>query len=243
MTKQIQWFPGHIAKTLKEFYDLANKLDYFIVLLDARAPKSTFINEFNKFINKDNAIILITKSDLVNKDHLAGFINEYKTKYRYVFTIDTTKHHRTNSQLLDILGKVEYKNLIPKLAIVGVPNVGKSTLLNIIISKSKAKVEDRAGVTRQLSWYQFNNRYWVLDTPGVLQANFEDKTQPMILSAIGSIKLEILPLHLISAYLIEKLNLDADKLREAWKTTDKYEFDKRVIKDFQHGKFGRFILD
>lgn len=243
MTKQIQWFPGHIAKTLKEFQEISNKLDYFIILLDARAPKSTFIEEFNKLVNKDNAIILITKSDLVNKDHLAGFINEYKNKYKYVFTIDTTKKNKTQTQLADILKKVEYKNLIPKLAIIGVPNVGKSTLLNIIISQSRAKVEDRAGVTRQLNWYQFNNKYWILDTPGVLQPKFESKEQPMILSAIGSIKLEILPLHLISAYLIEKLNLDADKLRDAWKITDKYEFDKKVIKDFQHGKFGRIILD
>ena len=251
MVKQIQWFPGHMAKTLREFQTI--KTDVYFILLDARAPESTFLDIFHTIVKDKKVILLITKSDLVDQQELNKWIKYYKETFEYVFTISLKNIKSSQNKIKDILNNISFKSLLPKIMILGIPNVGKSTLLNILAGKAKSKVENRPGVTKQNNWYQLANKYWILDTPGVLQPKFINNEQGVKLAAIGSIKIDILPLEEVSlgliSILINKGVLDADNpnsylndLKNKSLKQNEIVY-KKFIKDFQNNKFGKIILD
>ncbi len=251
MSKQIQWFPGHMSKTLREFGEI--KTDLYFLLLDSRAPESTFIDSFREIVKDRRVIVLLTKSDLVNKEELTYWIDKYKDEYTDAFSITLNNPKQAKQEVLKILKTQNFKSLLPKLVILGAPNVGKSTLLNILTDSRRAKAENRPGVTKNNSWYQFEKKYWVLDTPGVLQPKFVDENQGVNLAAIGSIKLDILPLEEVSIALVNKLmqlNVIEGNDAETYvsnlveqSTKQPTEIYKRIIRDFQDLKFGKLILD
>ena len=251
MSKQIQWFPGHMSKTLREFKEI--KTDLYFLLLDSRAPDSTFIDSFKEIINDKKVIILFTKSDLVNKDDLSKYITKYKNEYFDAKSISLNESKKAKSEIIKILDNIKFKSFLPKIVILGAPNVGKSTLLNIIIGRRKATVQDRPGITKKNDWYQIEKKYWVLDTPGVLQPKFIEKKQGINLAIIGSIKLDILPLDEVALGLLERLNdlniineIDVENylenlIQDSIKPPN--EVYKKIIRDFWKLKYGKIILD
>ncbi|BDU67502.1 MAG: ribosome biogenesis GTPase A [Candidatus Tyloplasma litorale] len=251
MSKQIQWFPGHMSKTLKEFKEI--KADIYFVLLDARAPESSFVDSFNEIIKNKKVIIFLTKSDLVDSKELKYWIDYYNKKYDFVKAINFKKSKFVKNEIIKILEQQKIKSLIPKIIVLGAPNVGKSTLLNIVIGSKKTKTENRPGVTKKNDWYQFNKKYWILDTPGVLQPKFITEKQGINLASIGSINLKVLPLEEVAIGLLkrlselEKIQLDnpeqyLKKLIESKKKrpNDIYE---EIIRNYQNSKYGKIILD
>lgn len=240
--KQLQWYPGHIAKTLNEFRKIHNEIDLFFVILDARAPKSTFLEQFKDIIRDKKVIIIISKSDLVDKTNLSFWINKYKKEYNNVLTLDLKNKKLVVSEIDKVFKNLNFKTLLVKTAILGVPNVGKSTFINSLINKSSSKVENRAGVTKTKTWFQYKN-FWILDSPGILEPIFHDITIPLTLSLIGSIKLDILPLEEVYNFLKQKaieLKFDSKLSKE---TNDNEVFYLKEIKNFQNGKFGKIILE
>lgn len=256
MAKQIQWYPGHMSKTIRELQELTAKVDMFFVLLDARAPKSSFVDSIKQITNNKKITIVFTKIDLVKESELKGWIDFYKEQGYSVTTMNTQNRNQSYKQLVNMMKSTKVKALIPKFAIIGVPNVGKSTLLNVVRKRNSAVAEDRAGVTKKTKWYQVEQRYWLLDTPGILQPQFEDGNQGMALAAIGSIKIEILPMHELATILIERLHElgvetrfekgnEEESIMKDYEaqTMNELDYYKRIIQDYQRQNFGKVILD
>lgn len=240
-----------MSKTLREFGEI--KADLYFLLLDSRAPESTFIDSFKEIIENKRVVVLLTKSDLVNENKLQSWVDKYKEEFGNAFAISLNNTKQVRKDVLKILKDQNFRPLLPKLVILGAPNVGKSTLLNILTDGRRAKAENRPGVTKSNDWYQFEKRYWVLDTPGVLQPKFVDEKQGVNLSAIGSIKLDILPLEEVAVALIQRLIdmnvLDSTNAEEyvhnavVESKKQPTEIYKKIIRDFQDNKFGKLILD
>lgn len=252
MSKQVQWFPGHMSKTIRELKEF-KKANLFFLLLDSRAPDSTFINTFEEITTDKEIVIIFTKTDLVEKDELKKWKNYYLKKFKFVIDVSLKDIKRTKSKIENILLKIYIKSKLPKIIVLGVPNVGKSTLINILLKSKSTRIENRPGVTKKNEWYNFNQKYWVLDTPGILQPKFFNENQGINLSIIGSIKLDILPLDKIVLKLIEMLielkKVDSKNPNEFF---DNFfskskmsidNFNRMLIHDFQKLKFGKIILD
>ncbi|NQX83178.1 MAG: 50S ribosome-binding GTPase, partial [Mycoplasmataceae bacterium] len=168
-------------------------------------------------------------------------------------SISLSNVKQSRIEIIKLLSMINFKSFLPKLVIIGAPNVGKSTLLNILTKGKKSKIEDRPGVTKKNDWFSFDKKFWILDTPGILQPKFINENQGVALAAIGSIKLDILPLEIVAISLVKKLmflkkiegndpELYVNNLIIKLKKQPN-EVYRKIIKDYQSQKFGKIILD
>jgi len=207
MVNPIQWFPGHMAKTRRIISESLPQVDIVLELLDARAVLSSQNPEIKKITEKFSkpVLTLMNKSDLADNKTNQKWVEYYKRNGEYILPIDCKSGAGLNNispKIKEILNeKIErYKTKGMfgrrlRAMIVGIPNVGKSSLLNKICRDTKAKVEDRPGVTLRKQWVSANNfdiNIDLLDMPGVLWPKFESETVGLNLSFIGSIKDDIL---------------------------------------------------
>lgn len=252
MNKQLQWFPGHMQKTLKDFLSLKKEFNLIVFLLDARAPKSSFIESFSQLLEDKKVIVCLNKSDLVPKNDLKKWENFYKEKFLDVISI-SLKENRINNRkkLFNLFEKHQKVNGYTKVIIIGIPNIGKSSFLNLLVEKNSAKVQNIAGVTKKLNWYQ-KGKFLFLDTPGVLTPKFENDLQGAKLALIGAIKLNIIPLETVIELMFDifkekKITLPFNsffdlqtKIKDQNLQTKTY---LKLIDDYQKQKFTKFILD
>lgn len=259
MNKQLQWYPGHVSKSIREIKKIKKNIDCFILILDARAPISSFFDSFKEIIKDKNLIIFLNKSDLVEKNELKKYISFYKKEYKNVYPISSKNKSNILKAFNNAISNMNFKSLLPKFVILGIPNVGKSTILNIFTNnKQSAKIEDRAGVTKNLNWYQFNKKYWILDTPGILLPKFSEESQGIIIASIGSLKYDVIPLEKVVIEMFKiildkknKINFPyteeniTEKLKEELEKSNLSEpdFYKQKILNFQKLKYGKIILD
>ncbi|MDR0384276.1 MAG: 50S ribosome-binding GTPase [Christensenellaceae bacterium] len=222
----IQWFPAHMAQTLKMIDKELKLCDAIIYVLDARCPKSCINPKFNDFVNRKPVLYVYKKQDLACK------------KY---------KKQNVILELQNLLkNKIERKMArgvkpILRVIVVGVPNVGKSTLINELSHQKKTKVGNKAGITRTKQWVQINDYLWLLDTPGTLWPEKVDKN----LAYVGCVKDEVINVIELSKNLIEDLKFQWTF--EEYKKKRGFKDDRTtataIIKNFRAGKFGTFILE
>jgi ribosome biogenesis GTPase A len=203
MMKQIQWFPGHMFKSLREIRERISLMDIVIVLLDSRLPSSSMNPELFKIIKTKPTVLLFNKMDLSDDNILNQWINHYQALGYSTLKIDAQSgknvnklHDLTKEVLKEKLDRERSKGLKERpirTMILGIPNVGKSTLINQLSKSSATKTGNTPGVTKAQQWIKLGENFELLDTPGVLWPRFDDATVGYHLAITGAIKDKILP--------------------------------------------------
>ena len=237
----IQWFPGHMAKAKREISQMMKLVDIVIELKDARIPYSSTNPMINEIINNKPRLILLNKSEMADKNITKLWIDYYKKNNIIALDIDSISGYNIKNiipyaklVLADEFKRREatgIKKTSIRAMILGIPNVGKSTLINKLAKRKAVNVGDKPGVTKTQSWIRVSTELELLDTPGILWPKFEDPNVGLKLAMCGSIKDDILdlndlavksldyiknnyPNNLINRYNIEDLSIDSYKLLE-----------------------------
>ena len=196
----VQWFPGHMAKTRRLMKEHLSKVDLVIEILDARAPLSTTNPLLAEIRGSRPRIVLLNKEDLADPAVTTAWADYFRKSDRNTRVLPVSASRRGTlrkipSAALALCGdSARVRRRGPRAMVAGIPNVGKSTLINALARRHKAETGDRPGVTRDVQWVPADGRLRLLDTPGLLWHKFDDPLVGYRLAVIGAIKDEILPL-------------------------------------------------
>ena len=211
--KAIQWFPGHMAKTRRAITGNLKLVDAVAELIDARTPMSSRNPEIDSMTASKPRIVLLNKCDLADSNATSAWINYLKKDNVTALAVDC-KSGKGINKLLPTLKATVLKELMEKrekngmsgapirLMILGIPNVGKSSLINRLAGGKRAKVEDRPGVTRTKQWVKLKDNTELLDMPGVLWPKFEDQSAAVRLAFTGAISDDILDIETLAMKLL-----------------------------------------
>lgn len=227
----VQWFPGHMAKTRRLIKESLSLVDGVTEIIDARIPYSSSNPELEELINNKPRIVLLNKCDLADKNTTNQWVEYYKRKGVRAIPVDCRTGKGLNNYIVavrevlkDVIKKNEDRGMPGKalrIMVVGIPNTGKSSFINRMARSAKAKVADKAGVTRNNQWFAIGNGIELLDTPGVLWPKFDDRKVGDRLAFIGSVKDEILDIETLAVRLLEVMTADyPDRLTERYKIAD-----------------------
>ena len=213
----INWYPGHMAKTKRQIKERIDLVDVVVHVVDARIPKSSFINDINEFTKNKEKILVFSKYDLCDKEETLKWKNFYEKKgYAVILSELNDKNVKNkivdavNSLMSNVNLKRKEKGLLPKKAkvmVVGVSNVGKSTLINNLVNKKVQTVGNMPGVTKNINMVKINDKIDLIDTPGVLWPKFDSELTAFNLASMTIIKEEVLPLDEVCVYILNTLNL------------------------------------
>lgn len=276
---RIAWYPGHMAKTKREIKEKLNLIDIVYEVVDARMPKSSKIDDIDDIIKDKPRVIIMTKYDLCDQMETNKFIKYYEDLGYFVVCINllADKVNKILDISTDIMKEENEKRIAKgmkerplRALVIGVPNAGKSTLINRLVSKKSVNVGNTPGVTKNISWIRINKDLELLDTPGILWPDFSDQERAHILASLSSIKEEILDKSAIAVFILKKLyeyypnnlkdrygidHLTEDMVEEFELIGKKrgligaggvVDYDKVatvIINDLKSGKLGKVTLD
>jgi ribosome biogenesis GTPase A len=281
MDGNVQWFPGHMAKTRRQIKESLPQVDAVTELLDARAAESSRNPELSALIGQKPRISLLNKCDLADERATRLWISHLESAGVRALAVDCRSgkglgaYNKAVRELLDSTIKSNVKKGMPgrplRVMVVGIPNTGKSSFINRMAGKYKAKVADRPGVTRQNQWFPIGGGIELLDTPGVLWPKFDDPKVGDRLAFIGSVKDDILDSETMAARLLEVLRAEySDRLRARYGIepddfttpfclleavgkkrgmlvrggeTDTERAANMILDEYRAGKFGRISLE
>ncbi|ASK63508.1 ribosome biogenesis GTPase YlqF [Virgibacillus phasianinus] len=276
----IQWFPGHMAKARRQVEEKLKLVDFVIELVDARAPLSSQNPMLQQVLQSKPKMVILMKKDLADQRETDRWISYFQDRKMSAMAINVNDKSDIQKviHLAKEFGKAKMDKLLKKgiqpraarAMIIGIPNVGKSTLINRLANKKAAKTGDRPGVTKQQLWIKVKKDFELLDTPGILWPKFEDEMVGLRLAALGTIKDQLLSLQDITAFVIqflqghyptlleERYTIDSDmqdmvqifetigKKRGCLESGGTVNFDKVadvVIQDLRSGRLGSITLE
>ncbi len=234
-TDIIQWFPGHMAKTRRMITEHLKQVDVVIEILDARIPYSSHNPEIMKIVEQKPVITLLNKASLADPQKTAVFVKKYTDGNRICLATDCITLEGLNKItpaikeiMSEKLKRFEEKGMSGRklrAMVVGIPNVGKSSLINKISGNKKAKVENRPGVTVDKQWVSTTLGIDLLDMPGVLWPKFDDKVVGENLAITGAIKDTILEIEAIALALVTRMRkMYPSLLSERYKLGDMSQY-------------------
>ena len=222
----INWFPGHMAKTKREISEKLNLIDIVYEVIDARMPLSSKIVDVDNLIKDKPRILVVTKMDLCDREETLKILKSYEEDGYKVVSLDLMNGdisiliNITKDIMKDINNDRVNKGMKERAArvlIVGVPNVGKSTLINRLVGKKSAGVGNTPGFTKSLSWIRVNKDIELLDSPGILWPKLENQEGAHVLAAFSSIKEEVLNTGEIACFILKKMyELYPERLEERY---------------------------
>ena len=272
----IHWYPGHIAKAERQLKEQLSLVDVIIEVRDARLPLSSSYANIEKLLGNKPRLLLLNKADLVDKSELDKWCNYLSNTINFpVFATDT----KGNNELIAVvktaveLSEPKIQALMSKgllrrparAMVVGMPNVGKSSIINKLTKSSKTKIGAKAGVTRQQQWVRINPKLELLDTPGIIPTRQDDQLQATKLAFVSSVSenayspepvaktlLELLSAMSCSSFIKEyyktpDLTLESIAINRNWiikgESPDTERTAIYILKDFREGRLGKIILD
>lgn len=211
----INWYPGHMAKTKKMLEEKKDLIDVVLELVDARIPYSSKISGSEDILKTKPHILVMTKADLADDVDTKEWGKYYTDKGYTVISINAD-NKADLKKLINTINRVMQEKLDKKkikgnnsnlihACVLGIPNVGKSTLINRLAGKKVSKVGNNPGITRSLTWLKTNSNIVILDTPGILWPKLEQETVALNLSCMSAIKEDILPLDKVACHILLKL--------------------------------------
>ncbi len=276
----INWYPGHMEKARRDMAEHLKAADMVIEIRDARIPRASKNPVLDQLIGERPRLIILSKADLADPEKTQEWIRALKSDSQDVLALDLAHDSTAKKQIIDACMKLTEpkrqkmisRGIRPRAMramVCGIPNSGKSTMINRIAGKSVAKTEDKPGVTRSLSWIHCGKTLDILDTPGVLWPKFDDHKTAVFLAATGAIKEDILDLkeitgvtideicHLYPGTLEKEYGMDEqssreDKLRKIAESrnlrreNDLPDEERAAIlflREFRRGKIGRLTLE
>ena len=275
---QINWYPGHMTKAKREIQERLNLIDVVFEVIDARIPYSSKNREIDSMMMNKPRILVMTKTDLCDRDVTLQWKKYYEDMGYHVVMVDLLHDKNLNGILdltksysMDMNKKRREKGLKARklrILIVGIPNVGKSTLINRLVGKKATNVGNKPGITKSLEWIRINDSMELLDTPGILWPKLEQEKVALNLASMTAIKEEILNKESVACYIVRML-LDyyrdsLDKRYSIGNTNDiveifdligkkigairngEVDYDKvytTIIKDLREGLLGRVTFD
>ena len=215
MGQQIHWFPGHMNKALNEVENKVKLVDVIIELFDARAPISSINENLAKITTNKKKLVVLTKIDLADPVQTKKWLEVLAKQYDAILSLDLKSANAESllSKAVISLGKDKWakemaKGMKPqpiRTMIIGIPNVGKSSLINRLAKRKAAGVQNKPGYTRGEQWIKVNKDFLLLDTPGILPMNYENPKKAANLALIGAIREDILPNEQLGELLIQFL--------------------------------------
>lgn len=274
----IHWYPGHIAKAERKLKEQLSLVDAVIEVLDARIPLSSRYNNISGLLNSKPRFLLINKSDLVDKNELDKFVKYLHSELGVTVIPTSAKSNKDLNIIIKEairLSEPRIQALMAKgllrrparIMVVGLPNVGKSSIINKLTRSSKTKIGAKAGVTRQQQWVRINPQLELLDTPGIIPMKQEDQEIAKKLAFVNSVSENAYSNEIVAQELLNilddnqqkifrefyklpedlELNIDNISIERNWLltggSTDRERTSVYILRDFREGKIGKFILD
>ncbi len=274
----IHWYPGHIAKAERKLKEQLSLVDAVIEVLDARLPLSSCYEDITRLLGQKPRLILLNKADLVQKNELIKFIKYLEEQTTCPVIPTDAKNSRDLKTIVNKavelseprIQAIMAKGLLRRPArvmVVGMPNVGKSSVINKLTRSSKTKIGAKAGVTRQQQWVRINPQLELLDTPGIIPMKQEDQIKARKLAFVNAISENAYSNEIIAQELLDildemqakafrdyynlpqdkELNIDNISIERNWLltggSTDRERTSVYILRDFRDGKIGKFILD
>lgn len=276
MNNHIHWYPGHIAKAERQLKEKLGQIDVVLEVIDARIPYSSRYLNSNKLTGNKLKIVLINKSDVSDPEKNKIWKTKLEKEYNCPCILTTTKNQKDTKFIIEkilkcanpVFEKLKQKGLLERpirTMVIGMPNVGKSSIINKLTGTSKTKTGAKAGVTRSQQWVRVHNKIELLDTPGIIPTIQENQTSAVRLAMVNSISENAYDNEYVACELLKILDkYYPEKTREYYKTDgdltienialtrnwiikggapDIVRTSQFILTNFRDGKIGNFTLD